>query len=218
MIPPAIDAAIAKCMSKDRARRYQSLAELASDLAPFGSVSARFSSDRITKILGRDPPLVDDEGPTAVVQPRRESKPEMARTVPDVIAAPTPSATFAGASMQSAPGASGRRALLALVALLGVAFVGFLVLFVTISRKKHAIDPGSEVGRAAAPVESSVVIAPLPTVTEPTPVVEAPAALPAPSASVAPEPVRHQRTKPSTTKPVPKKPGATIDDLINERK
>jgi serine/threonine protein kinase len=49
--PAGLEAAILKCLEKDRSRRYENVAELALALLPFGSKQARASVDRITGII-----------------------------------------------------------------------------------------------------------------------------------------------------------------------
>jgi serine/threonine-protein kinase len=48
--PPELDAAIDRCLQKDRARRTPSVAELATDLLPFGPPRARAWVERVTAI------------------------------------------------------------------------------------------------------------------------------------------------------------------------
>ncbi len=48
-IPDEIDAAIRRCLEKDRRRRYNTVAELATDLAPFGPAGARARAERIVR-------------------------------------------------------------------------------------------------------------------------------------------------------------------------
>jgi serine/threonine-protein kinase len=50
--PSNLDAVLAKCLQKDRKKRYSNVAELAAALAPFGPKRARASVDRITRIIG----------------------------------------------------------------------------------------------------------------------------------------------------------------------
>jgi eukaryotic-like serine/threonine-protein kinase len=55
-VPPQLEAAIMCALEKDRARRFQSMADFASALAPFGSASAASSADRIARVLGAPRP------------------------------------------------------------------------------------------------------------------------------------------------------------------
>jgi serine/threonine-protein kinase len=50
-VPEGIEAAILKCLQRDRLHRYASVGELASAIAPFGPAEARFTADRIQRIL-----------------------------------------------------------------------------------------------------------------------------------------------------------------------
>ncbi len=50
--PAALEAAIARCLEKDPACRFQNVAELADALAPFASVERRGSVSRIARVLG----------------------------------------------------------------------------------------------------------------------------------------------------------------------
>ncbi|HKQ72002.1 MAG TPA: serine/threonine-protein kinase [Polyangiaceae bacterium] len=50
-VPPAIEAAVAKCLEKDRANRFRNVAELALALAPYGPRRARASVDWIGRVI-----------------------------------------------------------------------------------------------------------------------------------------------------------------------
>jgi len=50
-VPAALDAAIGRCLQRDLDKRYATVAELAEALAPFGSLSAKISADRIARIV-----------------------------------------------------------------------------------------------------------------------------------------------------------------------
>jgi eukaryotic-like serine/threonine-protein kinase len=52
--PDGLQAAVLRCLEKDRTRRFQSVAELAQALAPFGSRATSRSLERISRILGGD--------------------------------------------------------------------------------------------------------------------------------------------------------------------
>jgi serine/threonine protein kinase len=55
-VPPQLEAVLATALEKDRARRYQTMASFAAALAPFGSMSAFASADRIARVLGAPRP------------------------------------------------------------------------------------------------------------------------------------------------------------------
>jgi hypothetical protein len=51
-VPAAVEAAILRCLEKDRNKRFQSVAELAEAIAPFGSDSARASANCLARAPG----------------------------------------------------------------------------------------------------------------------------------------------------------------------
>ncbi len=51
-VPAGLDAAILRCLVKDRAQRWQSVGELAAALSPFGTRKARLSAERISQVMG----------------------------------------------------------------------------------------------------------------------------------------------------------------------
>jgi serine/threonine-protein kinase len=68
-VPPELAAVIARCMEKDPAARYQTVAELAAALAPFGSPDARDLATRVSRVLRGSrptisPPPADPSAPT----------------------------------------------------------------------------------------------------------------------------------------------------------
>jgi serine/threonine-protein kinase len=69
-VPAGIEAAILKCLQKDRRQRYANVGDLAEALAPFGPPEARFSVDRVKRILNArasiEPPSSND-APVQVV-------------------------------------------------------------------------------------------------------------------------------------------------------
>jgi len=51
-VPEGLERVIARCMEKDRARRYSTVAELAQALSPFAPRRARASVERISRVIG----------------------------------------------------------------------------------------------------------------------------------------------------------------------
>lgn len=71
-IPNELDVIVARCLEKDRARRYQNIAELALALFPFAPRRARLSAERCCLVLGvADAAQAEFELPS--VRPRRWS-------------------------------------------------------------------------------------------------------------------------------------------------
>jgi len=64
-IPPAVDALIASLLTVDRTARLASVEVLAPRLAPFGTASARTSSERIARIAARPPASTEIVDPTS---------------------------------------------------------------------------------------------------------------------------------------------------------
>jgi serine/threonine protein kinase len=52
-VPGEIDAIVARCLEKDRTRRYPSVADLAEALAPFGGASTAMSAERARRLIPR---------------------------------------------------------------------------------------------------------------------------------------------------------------------
>ncbi len=51
-LPPGLEAIIQRCLSKDRAYRFSTVAEMAQALAPFAPASAQVSVDRVCRVMG----------------------------------------------------------------------------------------------------------------------------------------------------------------------
>jgi serine/threonine-protein kinase len=103
-MPANLDAVIAKCLQKDRKRRYSNVAELAVALAPFAPKRARASVDRISRVI-RSAGLAD-----SVASPPSS----------DPSAEPPSPATIASWGQTAARGRRHRAGLLGVTAALGL--------------------------------------------------------------------------------------------------
>ncbi len=93
-IPDALQTAVLRCLEKDRARRFQSVRELAQALSPFGSRATSRSLERISRILGAE--SATHEAPASSAYPPHPSagtqaswgqtKPPRSNTAPIVVA------------------------------------------------------------------------------------------------------------------------------------
>jgi hypothetical protein len=63
--PPDLEQALLKCLDKDRKRRHQDVAALARAIAPFASESSRGLVDRISRILGTEGGVEEDDRSTS---------------------------------------------------------------------------------------------------------------------------------------------------------
>jgi serine/threonine-protein kinase len=66
-IPPALEAVIFRCLEKDKAKRIQTIAELARELAPFAAERSKVSIERVHRVLGDATPVT--MGPQAAPNP-----------------------------------------------------------------------------------------------------------------------------------------------------
>src|SRR4029079_12801945 len=103
-------------------------------LAPHGGTSARFSADRITKILSRGKTELDEEGLTEVAQ----SHPSLPMQSATVKIGPhpegTPGLTLGGAALQKPEAAARKRAFVFIGIVLGFGVAAGLVVLALISR------------------------------------------------------------------------------------
>lgn len=198
---PSFEAVVLRCLEKDRARRFQSIAELADALSPFAPPEARRSLDLVARLSGA-PPAPRSSGSSKVAVP----------VVAAAVSAESATQTDFG---RTARGHGGSRMLLLGVALLlvgGVGAAGWLLSRPTATTAASATPAPSahtqesasqrEVAAAPAPSAPTVVTAALPS-----------ALLPAPSATASPKPAqkvvsgsRQKAARPAAEVPAPAAP------------
>jgi serine/threonine-protein kinase len=168
--PPQIEAAILRCLEKDRNRRFSSVADFAAALVPFGPDRARRSIDRIVRTLDRA-----RSGSTA---PALDLAPELAASVPGP--APARALETMSALGYTRPGwQPGRRLAQIGAGFAAVALSASLLAFLATRKGRDAAAP-RPVGAlsaeaaphpAAAPVPALIVAGPPPvlnTISDPT--------------------------------------------------
>lgn len=118
-LPEGLALIMLRCLEKDPAHRYQSVAELAAALAPFGPGHASASADRVSRILGPSPVSLSAPVPSAA--PRTT---EAAQTSVDPVIHGIPGPTTPEGA---APPRKNTPLLLGLGALLAVGAAGFFL-------------------------------------------------------------------------------------------
>jgi serine/threonine-protein kinase len=180
-VPPQLEAALMGALEKDRSRRYQTMADFAAALAPFGSPSASSSADRIARVLGSPRPR----------QPSAANLSPLAATAPAIAGVQTQSAHAVTGARTTTGGSRAPIVIGALVATLLVAGLTGAALL-----KRSSPSPAAA---AALPAPPTSVAAPPPAGGAPgtqpgsaslaAPPSEVP--VPQPAASVAPQPAAH---------------------------
>ncbi|MGH7269510.1 MAG: protein kinase domain-containing protein, partial [Polyangiaceae bacterium] len=199
-VPPAVEAAIARCLEKDPAARFRNVGELAQALAESAPAHSRISVDRATRvILGSGAQVSVPEAGAAYA--RAPSIPDGAVGLPQTLT----SFGATGNAMKRA-----KRPIIVLAA--GGAVVAGLAIALAMRGGPHDREHGSNAGVAAATMavpkpEPASLLAPTnslaPVVapsSAPAPAPAPPSLAPAPAPSLAPAPLRH-RPVPSVGKP-----------------
>jgi serine/threonine-protein kinase len=75
--PAGLDAVVARCLEKDRTQRYQTVAELAVALEPFGSRRAHVSVEAIVGTLAQGDPATSAKGPLGARRTPLGSSPDL---------------------------------------------------------------------------------------------------------------------------------------------
>jgi hypothetical protein len=176
-VPPQLEAAIGGALEKDRARRFQTMADFAAAIAPFGSSSAASSADRIARVLG---------APRAR-QPSAANLPAFGATGPALATAQTQGA-HAVTAAQTAAGPNRGPLVAAIVA--GVLVVAGLTT-VALVKRSPAAPPAAAMEPAAPPPAVPLPPAAVASLAAPAAAPIAPAESSEPAASASPGPTAH---------------------------
>jgi serine/threonine-protein kinase len=212
-VPPGLEAVIFRCLEKDRARRFQTVGDLASALAPFAPRKSRVSIDRIVQVMQAAGMSVASplSAPVSTMPPPPSAVPALGGS------------TAAAFGKTAASSSRAKPALLGVGSVLVIATVAALAL-----RRGSATDPGlssaspaaesANVNHAPSAVSASSPAPVVEAVTSAAPAVppaasavasvDAPAPVSAASASPSPPPAALPATPTRALKPLPARPRA----------
>ncbi len=184
-VPSGLQVVLTRCLEKDPALRYPTIAHLANALAPFGPPGSGRSVDRIAHVLRRsappsEPPVTPSPLPPTEPDPELRPSPEAESVAGSSrsIREPRPDATLASGRPSATPPRRGwMRA--GMIGGVGAAGVAAIAGFVALSRPAREPDRGlvSPSARVAAAPDGSS-LAPLP----PVPTIDSAAVAPPPAA------------------------------------
>ena len=184
--PEGLERVIARCMEKDRARRYGTVAELAQALSPFAPRRARASVERISRVIGGEgyvgssaAPL--SEAPAASIQ--------------------APHATQASWGQTSIKKGGGARALFIASSLLLLLAAGTGAVLLT--HRGRGVAPDGSASASLAAALAAEAPAPRPS--------SAPVVLPASVVNSASEPVASAAVAPVPAAPTPAAPTRAVE-------
>ncbi|MGO8998262.1 MAG: serine/threonine protein kinase [Polyangiaceae bacterium] len=184
-VPPGLEAAICKCLEKDRARRFQNVGELASALVEFGSKRAKRSFEEIEGTLS------SRSGFVATPEASPVSAPEAMH-----------GSTIAG--WQQTGSSTKRGGKMTIGAIVSAAlFVGATATFLAV-RRAPPTPPASQAAVAAvtyAQVPPLPLVQPAPPAPAPTAPPETAFAIPATTVAAAPKPTRSHASHTSASTP-----------------
>jgi len=183
-LPRGIDAVIARALAKKRDERYQTIADFATDLAPFAPRHALISVSRVSRLLAsQDRGVPTGTEDTAIDNRTSRSSPGQG----------TPMA-WSGAKEQATRGGSGKRAGLVIAAI-----VVLLGLGMAIAYGMRSGEPEEELPIAKPALPSDVERA----AAAPPPVAPPPAPSEAPEPAVAPGAAQQAEAEPPPEAPAP---------------
>ncbi len=173
--PEGLEAILLKCLQRDRAQRYDNVAELAAALVPFGPAGARESADRSARILrvnsGKgsspppplEPPRLAGSGTPAALVDGKPLEPPAAASLPEAPIAGKSTSTTGDANASQGPwNRTGEpaprrssRSILAIGGAVAVAVAAGIFAFT-----RSASPPSSAVSPTAEPAITAAATAP----------------------------------------------------------
>jgi serine/threonine-protein kinase len=152
-VPQGMETAILKCLTKNREERWQSVAELAKALVPFGSGTWTHAADEIRKTLTR--PVAEDTNPS---RSRSGSGPLIASRRLDADVQPTASTVIGKRKFQLS--SEGSRIPMIITGLITTGAILFIIALLIRSRANAAAAADME--QDGLPQAAQVPIAPVP--------------------------------------------------------
>jgi serine/threonine protein kinase len=213
-VPSGVAAAVAKCLMRDRAQRFQNVAELVMAIAPFGPARSDVTVERVLRLLGTVPSVAvslrsSTESSATGGSPRRQ-----------VAGTSATWATQSGAKAQPQGQAGEKRKTTMIVAIAAAALVGVVAVVGLLSSGPSKPAEGQNVGahtaqgraNAVASPTATAVVSPSPPPTPSTTTTETATLAPAPTTSAVvttPTAVVHAATTPTHARPTTPPPAAT---------
>jgi serine/threonine-protein kinase len=181
-VPPELEAAVMRCLAKDRSERFSTVSELARALAPFGSLSSQLHVDRASRMLGATDVSISALPASA---PIRASRPTP--NPPNPATVDSWGRTDAPMGVQSEP----QRSRAPLFVGLGLTIAALLAVVLFLGIRDPSAPPSASASVAAPP---------------PPPLSTVPTAAPAPAPVSGPAPVQEPQVLPSAVAPEPGAP------------
>lgn len=214
-VPPGLERVLLRCLQKDRAERWGTVAELASAISDFGSPESRIHAARAQRVLGALDSTLAADAHSASTERMPAPPPGAVAAKSGEAASPHAAATVDSWGRTQAPASPGRRWLLP-VGAVALVLAGAGVMFLFRSPSATASAPPKDSASSALSTQSAPPSAATPTTTasggtdataEPDAAAPPQASASAPAASAAPEsrPRRAVRRPPSHPRPAPTK-------------